>query len=71
MPRIRSPGCGLGVWPSSPPEWNAYVESGKDLAERRARLDQVPEDWREGVKRHVGCLFAIRKALAHKKCGII
>ena len=51
-------------WPSSPPEWNAYVEAGKDLATRRSRLAEVPEPWREGVKRHVACAFKIRARLA-------
>ena len=52
------------TWPSSPPEWNAYVEAGKDLATRRSRLAEVPEPWREGVKRHVACVFKIRARLA-------
>jgi len=54
------------TWPSSPPEWNAYVEAGKDLAERRSRLAEVPEPWREGVKRHVACVFKIRARLARR-----
>lgn len=55
------------TWPSSPPEWNAYVEAGKDLAERRSRLAEVPEPWREGVKRHVALVFKIRARLARKE----
>lgn len=55
------------TWPSSPPEWNAYVEAGKDLAERRSRLAEVPEPWREGVKRHVALVFKIRAQLARKE----
>jgi hypothetical protein len=53
-------------WPSSLCTWNAYVEAGKDLAERRARLAEVPEAWREGVKRHLACVFAIRNALGKR-----
>lgn len=54
-------------WPSSPCTWNAYVEAGKDLAERRSRLAEVPEPWREGVKRHVALVFKIRARLARKE----
>ena len=53
-------------WPSSPPEWNAYVEAGKDLSERRARLAEVPAPWREGVQRHVALVFKIRARLARR-----
>jgi len=43
-------------------EWNGYVVSGKTREERRRRLEMVPEQWRESVKRHVKTYFAIRKA---------
>jgi len=43
-------------------EWNGYVVSGKTREERRRRLEMVPEQWREFVKRHVETYFAIRKA---------
>ena len=55
------------TWPSSPCTWNAYVEAGKDPSERRLRLAEVPEEWREGVKRHVVCEFKIRTRLARKR----
>ena len=41
--------------------WNAYVEAGKDRADRQARLAEVPEQWRLGVEQHVQIVFAIRK----------
>lgn len=47
--------------------WNAYVESGVDRQERNKRLAEVPEAWREVVKRHVACEFKIRSRLARKR----
>ena len=70
MPVLRRGARGEGAvaltWPSSPPEWNAYVEAGKDLSERRARLAEVPAPWREGVQRHVALVFKIRARLARR-----
>ena len=43
-------------------EWNGYVESGKDLMERRARLAEVPEEWRDSVRAHVATVFAMKEA---------
>jgi len=54
-------------WPSSPCTWNAYVESGATREERAKRLAEVPEEWREGVKRHVACEFKIRTRMAKKR----
>ena len=45
--------------PQSKGEWNGYVVSGKSREERRRRLDEVPEEWRDAVKRHVETYFAI------------
>ena len=45
----------------SEPEWNAYVLSGETREERRRRLELVPEEWRDDVKRHVETYFAVRK----------
>ena len=42
-------------------EWNGYVVSGKNREERRRRLELVPEEWRDHVKRHVETYFAVRK----------
>jgi hypothetical protein len=42
--------------------WNAYVESGKDIQERRARLAEVPDEWRESVRAHVATVFALKEA---------
>ena len=49
------------------PIWNAYVESGATREERNKRLAEVPEAWREVVKRHVACEFKIRTRLARKR----
>ena len=45
--------------------WNAYVERGADLEERRRRPAEVPDHWREQVRRHVACYFRLR-AQAHR-----
>jgi len=42
-------------------EWNGYVVSGKTPEERRRRLELVPEEWRDLVKRHVETYFAVRR----------
>ena len=36
----------------SPPQWNAYVVAGETFEVRRARLAEVPEEWRDGVLSH-------------------
>ena len=46
----------------SPPQWNAYVLSGKNSQERLSRLSEVPKDWRAGVKSHVETVYKIRAA---------
>ena len=45
---------------SLPCTWNAYVERGPDLEERRRRLAEVPDHWREQVRCHVLCYFAVK-----------
>ena len=55
-PRPLRPGLGT---------WNAYVERGPDLEERRRRLAEVPDHWREQVRRHVAGYFRL-KAQAHR-----
>ena len=57
------------TWPSSPCTWNAYVESGATREERAKRLAEVPEEWRDGVKRHVACEFKIRTIIRNAKAG--
>ncbi len=42
-------------------EWNAYVAAGADREERRARLAECPEEFRESVTRHVRTFFELRK----------
>lgn len=39
--------------------WNGYVVQGKSREQRRARLEEVPEEYRDAVKRHVETYFAI------------
>ncbi len=45
---------------SLPCTWNAYVERGPSLEELRRRLAEVPDHWREQVRRHVACNFRLR-----------
>lgn len=40
--------------------WNAYVERGTSTEDRTARLAEVPEHWREQVRRHVICYFRMK-----------
>jgi len=40
--------------------WNAYVIRGTDSEDRRARLAEVPEHWRERVRAHVVGYFAVK-----------
>ena len=54
-------------WPSSPCTWNAYVEAGKDLAERRERLAMVPDNMRQSVQAHVACYFRLKAAKTKAK----
>lgn len=54
LPRIQGQGT-----------WNAYVERGSALKGRRRRLAEVPDPWREQVRRHVACYFRL-KAQAHR-----
>ena len=42
-------------------QWNAYVEAGESKDERRKRLDETPDEYKDAVKRHVLTVFAIRK----------
>jgi hypothetical protein len=46
--------------PKSIGEWNAYILRGADQNARRARLAAVPEHWRERVRSHVLCYFAVK-----------
>ncbi len=45
--------------------WNAYVERGPSLEERRRRLAEVPDHWSEQVRRHVASYFRL-KAKAYR-----
>jgi hypothetical protein len=42
-------------------EWNAYVTAGADKDERRARLAECPEQYKENVTRHVKTVFEMRR----------
>jgi hypothetical protein len=44
-------------------QWNAYVVMGETKEERKARLEECPEEYRDGVRRHVQTSFAIRQAI--------
>jgi hypothetical protein len=43
-------------------QWNAFVEAGESIMERRARLAEVPDDIRESVRAHVATVFLLREA---------
>jgi len=43
-------------------QWNAFVEAGESIMERRARLAEVPEEMRESVRAHVATAFLLREA---------
>lgn len=44
------------------PQWNAYVEAGRDTRERRARLAAVPAEWRDAVAAHVHLVFQLKQS---------
>jgi hypothetical protein len=44
--------------------WNAYVVSGPNKAERARRLAQCPAEWRDAVRSHVTCAFRIKAEAA-------
>lgn len=44
-------GCGL---------WSGYVEAGMDRQARRARLSQVPAEYRERVRSHLRTVAQIK-----------
>lgn len=52
--------------PRSKGEWNGYVVSGKTREERKSRLDEVPEEWRDQVRKHVETFFAIKANFRRK-----
>ena len=49
-----------------PGYWNAWVMQGATKAQRRERLERVPELFRAGVESHVRTVFAIRQRAAQK-----
>jgi hypothetical protein len=50
-------------------EWNGYVVSGKTRAQRRERLEQVPDEWKPHVENHVRTFFAIKNNAKRIKNG--
>ena len=46
---------------------NGYVLQGKTKADRLARLEQVPAEFRERVESHVRTVFAIRQRAAARR----
>lgn len=51
-------GCGL---------WNGYVTTGTTKAERRRRLQEVPEHLRPGVESHVRTVFMLMHKARRKR----
>ncbi|MBK1719202.1 hypothetical protein [Thiocystis violacea] len=47
-------------------QWNAWVEQGETLQERRARLAQVPDDMRDQVKSHLTLSWHLKSAKRQK-----
>lgn len=47
-----------------PGYWNAWVMQGETREARGERLEQVPERFRDGVRRHVQIAWAIRRRAA-------
>ena len=43
-------------------EWNAFVEAGATLTERRARLAEAPEHMRDHIKNHLATVWALKDA---------
>lgn len=43
-------------------QWNAHVEQGSSIVERRARLAEVPEHLRDSVKDHLATVWALKDA---------
>lgn len=42
-------------------QWNAYAEAGETHEERKARLEEVPEDMRARVLDHLRTVWALKK----------
>ena len=59
----------LPDYESMPEYWNGFVLQGKTRDERRARLAQVPEPFRDHVEAHVRTVFAIQKRWAELNRG--
>lgn len=52
------------------PNWNAYVAAGKDRTDRKARLEEVPEELKAGVIVHVKTVVSLanwHRRMAEKK----
>lgn len=48
------------------PQYNAWVESGATREDRKARLEQVPGQYRKDVERHLKTVWAIRNFYSKK-----
>lgn len=42
-------------------QWNAYCEGARDADEREQRLAEVPDAWRQDVRKHCDTVDAIRE----------
>jgi len=52
---------------SIPGWWNARVAAGATVEERRALLEECPEEFRAGVESHVRTEFALRRQAPRRK----
>ena len=50
----------------SGPQWNAWVAAGATREDRKARLEQVSEQYRKDVERHLKTVWAIRNFYSKK-----
>ncbi len=48
-------------------QWNAWAEAGSTFEERKARLEQVPEQFRADVLAHLKTAHALRHKTRDKK----
>ena len=52
---------------SIPGWWNARVAAGATVEERRALLEECPEEFRAGVESHVRTVYALRRIAPRRK----
>lgn len=60
----------MNPWPRerwSLGHWNAWAAAGPTYEERKARLEEVPEQYREQVLIHLKTVHALRKRHGQKR----